>query len=162
MNSTKDVLLSLFRSRDDNLIWVASNLLCKVLSSATKETLTATKIIDREKPTSPLFLLLGFIHGLLGTESDFRIITIRSLGNLLQTLIKLCELTYDQLPAHLQAEFTKHAANRLDSLQQLLSSKQNLNIALKMFNAAALSYGYAKFYDLDPAKSRRRPSSIST
>lgn len=140
MNSTKDVFLSLFRSRDDNLIWVASTLLNRIVSSATKETLVATRLVDTEKPNSPLYLLIGFMHGLLGSESEFRLVTIRSIGNLLQNLVKHSELTVDKLSPALIGDITKQATNRIDYLLQIIASKQNINIFLKMYIAALQSY----------------------
>lgn len=140
MNSTKDVLLSLFRSRDDNLIWVASTLVNRILKSSSQKNLVSTRIIDTERQNSPLFMIIGFIHGLLGTESEFRLTTVRSLGNLLQNLAKFSGLSVEKLPQHLLIEFSRQANNRIEYLLKMVNNKQNLNILLKMFNAALQNY----------------------
>lgn len=123
-NTTLGVVLSLFRSRDDNLIWVASNFLYKVLKSQTEESLNSLELLDKSKPGSHLFTLLVFIFTLLTSENQFRLATVRSLGTLLTELISLSKLTSKEISSNTFENLKNLIKSKVDQLEKLLTDKQ--------------------------------------
>jgi hypothetical protein len=130
-NSTRDVFLSLFRSRDDSLVWVASALLNKIVQSASVETLKDLGLTDTEASNSSLFMLLGFIHNLLASESEFRVATVRGLGNLLLNLAKTSKLTYSKISPSFKKDMENQVSLKMKQLTEMANSKQTGPILMK-------------------------------
>mgnify|MGYP000045864433 FL=1 len=139
-NSTRDVVLSLFRSRDDNLIWVASSLLTKLITKASPAVLTSTRLVDKSVKSGPLFMLLGFAHSLLCSESEFRLCTVKSLGCMMLWLAKLVELRIGDLSENVRASLTSQAQAKLASIVKLSENKTSFGMIVKRLNLAIDEY----------------------
>ena len=132
-NMTKDVMLSLFRSRDDNLVLLSSNLMRKIISRANETNLSAIGLLDKANPESMLFNLIGFIHTLLSSESEFRLVTIKSLANLLRELAEKSKLTFGELSDRLKDSTSSQALSRIAQLKKMMQSNQMCNVLIKRY-----------------------------
>jgi len=132
-NMTKDVILSLFRSRDDNLVLLSSNLMRKIICRANDSNLNAIGLLDKSNPQSLLFNLISFIHTLLASESEFRLVTIKSLANLLRELADKSKLSFDELPERLKESTGSQAHSRIGQLRKMITSNQMCNVLIKRY-----------------------------
>jgi hypothetical protein len=139
-NSTRDVFLSLFRSRDDNLVWVSCALLNAVIKKLSPENLAAIGFSDIDSPQCPAIMLVGMIHSLLSSESEFRIATIRGLSNLLQNIAKSSGLDVSKLDPKLRESLNAQANNKLDQLIGIAGAKTTGGILNKNIAAIAEEY----------------------
>lgn len=136
-NSTRDVFLSLFRSRDDNLVWVSSALLNAILKKNSPENLAQLGFTCEDSPHNPAPILIGMIHSLLSSESEFRIATVRVLSNLLQNLAKQSGLDFGRLSPSLRESLDKQANQKIDQLSALTGNKTTGALLYKNLPAIA-------------------------
>ena len=139
-NMTRDVVLSLFRSRDDNLVLLSSNLLRKIIALADQRNLEAIELLAKTAPNSILFTLLGFVHTLLASESEFRLATIKSLANLLLGLAVKSSLQLEEMPQTLKEATKQQALDKLAGLKKLALKNQTCNLIIKRFMQSREEY----------------------
>lgn len=131
-NMTRDIVASLFRSRDDNLVWLASALLHKLLQNSSPQIVNSTRILAKDSPNSLLFTIIKSIHLLLASETEFRGATVKSLGNLMLMLAKRSNLTLNELPEPVRKELAVQSHNKAAGLLHLLNQKSSSGIVCRL------------------------------
>lgn len=115
-------------------------MLTKLITKASPAVLTSTRLVDKSVKSGPLFMLLGFAHSLLCSESEFRLCTVKSLGCMMLWLAKLVELRIGDLSENVRASLTSQAQAKLASIVKLSENKTSFGMIVKRLNLAIDEY----------------------
>ena len=90
-----DILVSMMRSRDDNLILLCSNLLISILNRCSHE---AISIMDIHNKGKTALLVIKSVINLLVLDPPFRPATVKTLYQLVTKMISLSGVLAQDLP----------------------------------------------------------------
>lgn len=148
-NLTRDVVLSLMRSRDDNMVLIASSLFLKLIHSAppvhpfsSKEKLASNGFTSFSGKYSVLSLLIQSVMVLLLSESEFRLVTIKNLGNLLFALVDISGIKFEQLLETTRKDFYSGFLQKVNGLRSAIDSKQKGWSLTKAYDSILDEYEY--------------------
>lgn len=143
-----DILLSMMRSRDDNLILLCTNLLLSILNKCSNSAISTMDLMNKG-PTA--MILIKAVSSLLVVDPPFRPATIKCLYILLCRTLTISGITITDLaPEDLQrlkSAFVKIISN----LQKMMEYPKLLKYLLELFEKEVGDFAGISLYTIEAA-----------
>ena len=125
-----DILLSMMRSRDDNLILLCSNLLISILNKCSTSAIATMELINKGQSA---FILVRAVSSLLVVDPPFRPATIKCLYMLLCRTLTISGITADDLTVDDLNKLRTALSKIIANLKKMMEYPKLLKYLLELF-----------------------------
>lgn len=141
-----DILLSMMRSRDDNLILLCSNLLISILNKCSTSAIATMELINKGQSA---FILVRAVSSLLVVDPPFRPATIKCLYMLLCRTLTISGITADDLTVDDLNKLRTALSKIIANLKKMMEYPKLLKYLLELFEKEVADFAGISLYTIE-------------